>query len=82
MKEQFVVERLENQLVETLRPIEPRVEFVNVLGHRVRELRRNLLDAGSETWKFFLIIFFGFLSLGFLLALILKGLNRLFGVRK
>jgi hypothetical protein len=82
MTEEKNVNRLEDQLAGTLRPIAPRKEFVHGLGHRIKRLRRTMQDAGAGTWRFILLALAGLLSLGLLLALAGRTLYDLFDVRK
>ncbi len=82
MKEEKIVNGLEDKLAVTLRPIAPRKEFVHGLGNRIHRLRLSMQQAGAGTWKFILLMLAGILSLGLLLALVGRALYSLLSVRK
>lgn len=82
MTEEKIVNKLEDKLSVTLRPIAPRKEFVHGLGNRIQGLRRTMRQAGAGTWKFILLMLAGILSLGLLLALAGRALYNLLDVRK
>ncbi|MBN2388724.1 MAG: hypothetical protein JXB85_17030 [Anaerolineales bacterium] len=72
-------EVLEGRLENVLRPLAPRREFVDTLGHRIESRPPaivNYLD-----WRFLLFVLAGVLSMGVTLAVIARKLIALFEVR-
>ena len=80
MEEQ--VDVLESKLSVIMRPVKPRIEFVRSLGHRIRGLGHTIQAAGTDTWKFIILMLAGALSLGFLLALMGRLIFQLLEGRK
>jgi hypothetical protein len=76
------VSSMENRLSGVLKPIAPRTEFINGLGHRIQTDNRATFMKRITNWHFFAILAASLVSIAVLIAVTVRAVLALIGKRR